>query len=342
MIQVSSPAGHSFVLRRLEDQSCVHVLPSFLSSFRRHLQIHQKVTQGLIQLYRLAGPGAPMTDVVGAASVCCEAWAAERLSPAALWDAMQLVVLGQTWMNSAALTAGCKDLAETLEKRFFAAQNGKKLPLDVPSHTWRMLRAAVTVRRAALPMLPAGPAQAEWAALLDQNELLLLQRRLHQILAAPLGEGATVEQQRLTRLLAADCVVVNVNHPCLMEELVPLATKAYRDCNETPPGAANDFAVPPRPITAKATGADAPACAMQGPGAAAALSAVMRPDMQLPRCPASLQVSLGGWVCRCCKRAYEVLPEGVEGERGSGLECLLCGGLVGVSLPEFLVTPPCM
>ena len=200
----------------------------------------------------------------------------------------------------------------------------------------------------------------------DRAEMLLLQRHLERLLtptpfnqsgsgsssttSLPVVPPATsdltqfLQQLALYRLLAADCVVANTNHPQLMVGLLPLAVRAYHEAGETPPGEANAFAIPSR---SGGELLDDRPVAMSGGSASAALTAMFHEEGQavgLPRCPATLQVSMGGgrWACRGCLRSYNEVPDGLR-IGGAGVpECVLCGGMLGPATPDIILSPPCI
>lgn len=348
----------------------------------RQLQVWQRVTQGYLHMYRLAGPGAAMQDLFGACAMVSQAWVDKRLPPAALWDAIQL----SNMQNGVALS-----VASPLENEYLQAQQQAEIacggradllvPSVIPESAWRALRAAVTLRRAAAAIAAQATANTVLAegstaagkpdqllglvdeGALDRDQMLLLQRQLERLLAPPgsstpppvlppssvdVSSTQFQEQLALYRLLAADCVVANTNHPNLMLGLLPLAVRAYHEAGETPPGEANAFAIPSR---SGGTLLDDRPVAMSGGSAAAALTAMFHEEGQavgLPRCPATLQVSMGGgrWACRGCSRAYNAVPGGAAGSSTGGVlevpECVLCGGMLGPACPDIILCGPCM
>jgi len=347
--------------------------------------VWQRLTLGLLHLHRIAGPGAEV-DGLAAATLICKNWAAHRLPPAAIWDAVTLARM-QEGLASA--------VAESLENEFSEIQQavvntptttGKKgriegegkdleklLPSNIPMYGWRLMRAAVTLRRAEAAAAVRAAAKSETLEIphqdeLDRDEMLLLQRQLEKLLrTSNLNDDTTLQRQQqqrqLRRLLAADCVVANAKHKDLMLGLLPLAVRAYHEAGETPPGESNSFAIPSRHGGAAL---DHRPVAMAGGSAAAALTTMFHEEGQavvLHRCPATLEVSFGAgkWVCRGCQRAYNEIPtlsveEGSEQETigGGGSsgghhkntiappECVMCSGLLGLYCPDFLLIPPCI
>jgi hypothetical protein len=361
------------------------------SPYRRQLQVWQRLTLGLLHLHRIAGPGADV-DGFAAVTLICKNWAAQRLPPAAIWDA---VTLGK--MQGGLASA----VAESLESEFLEIQQAvistpatavmtgkigggggggggkgleRLLPSDIPVYGWRLMRAAVTLRRAEAAAAVAAAAKSEILEiphqdLLDRDQMLLLQRQLEKLLRSTnkTDDDTTLQQQQqqqLRRLLAADCVIANAKHKDLMLGLLPLAVKAYHEAGETPPGEANSFAISSRD---GGVALDHRPVAMAGGSAAAALTTAFHEEGQavvLHRCPATLEVSFGAgkWVCRGCQRAYNEIPtetsveeereEETRGSSGRGHnnnkctvappECVMCSGLLGPYCPDFLLIPPCI
>jgi hypothetical protein len=79
-----------------------------------------------------------------------------------------------------------------------------------------------------------------WHLAVERNEMLLLQRHLSRSLqaaaaavledggdeaAAAAAGGSDGESSRLSRLLAADWIILNVQHPLLLPEMLPLAAR---------------------------------------------------------------------------------------------------------------------
>jgi hypothetical protein len=323
------------------------------------LQVWQRLTLGLLHLHRIAGPGAEI-DGFAAATLVCKSWAAQRLPAAAIWDVVTL-----TKMQEGLAPA----VADSLETEFLQIKNSisknpaQLLPSDIPDYAWRLLRAAVTLRRveAAAAVAAAAVAKTETLEIphqevLDRDQMLLLQRQLEKLLKSSGSDGSSEEQQQLRRLLAADCVVANAKHTDLMVGLLPLAVKAYHEAGETPPGEANAFAIPSRDSGAML---EHRPVATSGGSATAALTTMFHEEGQavvLHRCPATLEVCFGAgkWVCRGCQRSYNEVPsatttgeEKEENLKGGVIavappECVMCAGLVGPYGPDFLLMPPCI
>ncbi|KAL4519633.1 hypothetical protein Ndes2437A_g07815 [Nannochloris sp. 'desiccata'] len=338
------------------------------TDYVKQLQVWQRLTLGLLHLHRIAGPGAEV-DGFAAATLICKNWAARRLPPAAIWDAVTLARM-QEGLASA--------VAESLETDFLEMKQSvlntsttttgkgleRLLPSDISDYGWRLMRAAVTLRRAEAAAAVAAAAKTETLEIphqdvLDRNQMYLLQRQLEKLLStSKTGDDAVLQQRRqLRQLLAADCVVANAKHKDLMLGLLPLAVKAYHEAGETPPGEANAFAIPSRDGGALL---DHRPVAMAGGSAAAALTTMFHEEGQavvLHRCPATLEVSLGAgkWVCRGCQRAYNEVPTlllkqeseqetngDYKNNRMAPPECVMCSGLLGPYCPDFLLIPPCI
>lgn len=328
----------------------------------------QKVTLGYVQLDRYMGPGATLPDALKAIQASCMDWVDRRLPPAALWDVVHAAdLLG----IAPSAVAGPLESAFLQEVSRVEAVEGRDRRNFVPSiisdATWRGLQAAVAVRaRYRLRMereIPAGtmdqsnqinsndePNKKEKTvsnnlkkkaavdvelANLERAEFWLLQRHMEELLRINHDPGS-----KQSRLLAADAVVANIANANLMDGMFSLATRAYIDNGETPPGRANGFAVPERDGGALLGGCRV---AVGGGSVAATLGATFKEEGQvvhLDRCPETLQVALGHghWSCRGCRRAY--LRPTTQKEPGAA--CVLCGSLLGPACPDFILTPPCM
>jgi hypothetical protein len=121
------------------------------------------------------------------------------------------------------------------------AQHGAFASLMVPPTAPRA--AEPKPQRPPRPRPAPPPAQAEaaddeaaaalverWAAAVERNEVLLLQRGLHAALAPLLPAGDEAEgggggggEVTLSQLLMADWITLNVRHPLLLNEMLPLA-----------------------------------------------------------------------------------------------------------------------
>lgn len=203
-----------------------------------------------------------------------------------------------------------------------------------------------------------GPGSNAWAQALERNELALLQRRMHQILA-PLADDDAAQAvaddpaAALTAALAADWVRASADLllPALRPELEALARRAHEVLPGAEPsgsgeegggGADGGHSGPPAREAVPSLGGARVALRGRGVAAAVGTEAVVGgARVPVPRCPATLRVCGGprGWGCRLCGRRYAAAAAAAEG--GGSPACLLCGGLLGPTAPPFMLAPPC-
>eukprot|EP00890_Picochlorum_soloecismus_P003810 jgi/Picsp_1/442/NSC_00440-R1_---NA--- len=323
----ASPGGHFVAVAR----QCLE--PDL--EYTKQLQIHQRVMQGYVHIQSLIGPGAAMTNLQYGIEQTIDSWIERRgIRCGALWDLDRMLLLAKTWMMQDSIAS----VVASLKRRFDALQESKKLTLEFLS--WRYLACIMRIYQACSGEVLAPAIQR------GVLEMKMLANGMEDILRRGFEMGLTDQENKLSTLLASDWIMLQRNRPELVSsKLVRLAEDAYIACGEDIPV---DSSMPPRPLTPEETNILAP---MQGYNAEASLTAIVQqqgePDFEIPRCPFTLFGNLDceAWCCRICGRIFQRAPrKKIDNklEKGSAvLQCPMCAGLVGPSIPDFLLLPPC-
>ena len=293
-----------------------------MSSFRRQLQIHQRVTQGYTHLQSIVGPVALRKDTIGAIEECIRGWIDHKCNSTVLWDVERLAYIAQRNMEIDPLSGLLKKLANECQM-LYGVEESTSRHWRLMAALIRLLKAVETIEMDGVPSIGS-----------LETQMLLQQARL--IMASVDDKD---EDSKHSALLAADFVQANSEQSNqILLNLCREIHSRYGDSNPIQP--VERSIVPGKMEEGKVP--------MDSGGATGALTVKIPLDeensMTLTRCPNSFLVNIDGgqWCCSACSRAFQkaFIVSFVDDTCGMPI-CPLCAGHLGPSMPDILFTPPC-